>query len=340
MPAHCGTGSMTTSTTVAELMRLYRMLYRQDKEEEAARVARQVEALNPVVGRAALELVHHRDTFGAGCCASSHCGSCAECGACSGCCASCCTSPARTAAKDCACGDGCKCCKGDRSDCACGQGCKCKPAKPVAGSGCHGTLVFGIGACLPGMPCPVPMMMPPCPPAPPAASMTVGGPSPLPMPCPMSACPMMSFVGPVPVPLPPPCCCPAACGRHKGPAETGTMREDRSGDCAPVCITANGSRVHISTPAVEVECDRLLSMSRGDRVQLEGNVSVEFRSGDRPATISADQMSVGLRDGSYTIGCPAGGDRVKKHRADTCDGAEATKPDAGEDCPGAAPPRP
>jgi hypothetical protein len=333
---NCGTGNLTTSTTVAELMSLYRMLYRQGKYEEAARVAQDVAVMNPIVGRVAIELVRRAKTTETGYCISLPSGGCAGCTSASPCGTSCSRS-----AKDCACGDGCKCCKGDKSDCACGKACKCKPSKPAAGA-CHGCLTIGLGACLPGMPCAVPAM----------ARFVLYRQQAVCQPCPVQPCPVMTLMGALPPP--PPCCCPvmnernfdimgmaarvseqinsAACSRPAPSCFAPTCaicpaseaRETRAvrWNDTPVCITASGNRIHITTPAVDAECDRVAGMAHGHALLL-GNASVQFHTADRPACISADSISLGLSDGSYVIHCPApGACKVKKPGMGSCTGAE------------------
>jgi hypothetical protein len=79
-------------------------------------------------------------------------------------------------------------------------------------------------------------------------------------------------------------------------------REDKPEQSVPVCITAVSGRVHICSPALEAECDRMIEAAQ-DRVMLEGNVQVEFRTAERPGAIFADRIALGLQDATYEVNC-------------------------------------
>jgi hypothetical protein len=280
------TNDMTISDTVYDLMGLYRMVYRQGNYKAAADIARRVEMLNPILGQAALSLVSASTECNVqwGCCVLRGPNPC--CSAAASCC------KANQTAKNCACGTDCTCCKGDTSNCACGKSCKCQPAKPSAAGVNRLIISFLPLPCAPGMPCsmlPVPFVFNSAPACAPANA------------CPANAaCPFMGLVGPAPVAVR---CCPATacstCPPCCQPCQASPAQ--RIEKTTPVCITASGSRVHISTPSAEVECDRVTSMERGGRVQLEGNVCVRFLRDGGSAAVSAEHISLGLRDGSYQI---------------------------------------
>jgi hypothetical protein len=325
----------STRATVVELMRLFRMLYRQGRFQDAEAVAKQVLSLDPVLGRAALMLTSCRSEQGA----------CMTGGACAGSCrrqtgtASQQGCRCRTPAGSCACGDGCKCCQGDKSKCACGQACKCKK---TAG---HAAVAI---LCRPALPnlvwsavAPAPLMPLPCPPVALGSQFAACAP-----PCPI-------FAGPAPV-----CTCVPPCGVAVPPAgccvlpmpSVGPAKPVRGLTCATVIaapakpskpeggteirISAVGGRVHIETPCVQVECDRVISLQGQDRVLMEGRVDVQFRSGMHPANIVAQRMAVGLRDGSYdvmphTAGCCT--QKATKAAAGCSHGCHAVKPAAHEE---------
>jgi hypothetical protein len=264
MPAPNPTANdMSVSDTVYELMQLYRMVYRQGNHEAAAAIARRVEALNPILGQAALGLIGAGSTecrVRWGCCIISGCNAC--CNAAVACC------KVNQAAKTCACGKNCECCKGNTANCACGNSCSCLPAKPIGKY--HLEL--------------------------------------LPLPCPMmfvpvvfrAAAPACTRNQPVCTDRSP-CCC-RNCNANGCHAQKDT----------PICITACGGRVHISTPAAEVECDRVTALGQSGQVQLEGHVCVQFHSGDGSAAISAENVSLDVNDGSYTINGLTAGQMVNK----------------------------
>jgi hypothetical protein len=328
VPAPAGPEGLSTTDAVAELMLLYRMLYRQGKHEEAGQIARQVQKLSPFVGDAALALIGRH-----GCCATSSTGGCAECGARCGCCASCCTQACQAATRSTCAGD-CKSAKDDGSNCCCTGACQCKgPAKPTSPCAqCIGGMAFVFRPGLPG-PVPLPMMLP-LPPPPCAGPVAC-------MPCPLGPpYPMMGACGPLPgLPMPAgPCCmAPTPCAKPSKPtcheackcAEAATMPAKPEG-CTPICITASGGRVHIATPSVEVECDRLITLDGHERAVVEGNVNVQLRVAHQPAGIIAERIAVGLRDGTYEINPDQGtAARVKCEGADPTTGC-TTMPPADE----------
>jgi hypothetical protein len=312
VPAQASPGSAAARTTVAELMKLYRMLYAKGSMADAARVAQVVERLDPILGRMALGLA---STSAACACKTCKCES-----------------------KD------CQCSKGNSSACPCAKACNCKGSTTSArrGGGNRECIGFIFHPGLGGLPIPLPVSVAssePCP-VPAYSQCPVCMPAPvcLPMPttnelaarllvsqayvpstcvpCPMGTCPI---VGPMPLPastcpvtVPAPCkpAKPIKQSRSGGGGITVT-RVTRPQGQIPVCITAVGGRVHISTRAVEAECDRLVTQSAQDRVILEGNVQVEFRTADRPGAIFAELITLGLRDASYEVNCQAGSGMVK-----------------------------
>jgi hypothetical protein len=298
VPAPSRQENATNRTTVAELMRLYRMLYKQGKREEAGIVAQAVCQLDPLLGRTALVLAVAQASAPKNCCTTQAFRACGTGGACGVCC---CTQAATPCAcKTCKCDSKeCKCGKGDSSACGCAKGCKCsvpkkttsrpdKPCRKVIG------LLFQAG-----LPCPLLLPLPMvgqvtiCPNAP-VASMEA---------CTATApcCPTM---GGCCMPAPTTCCCDvptsSACQPAK-PTGCGT------GEDAPVTISAAGNRVCVKSPAVTATCDRITTQGSADRVILEGNVQVDFCSPDRPGTIVADRIAVGLSDGTYDVDCLGNG---------------------------------
>jgi hypothetical protein len=122
------------------------------------------------------------------------------------------------------------------------------------------------------------------------------------------------------LPMPVGTCCmgPAACAKPSKPIgqeachSCAAIRQPcQAQDTAPICITAAGNRVHIATPTVDVECDRVITLQGHDRALVEGNVNVQLRVAYQPAGIVAERMMVGLRDGTYEINPGQGAEAVR-----------------------------
>jgi hypothetical protein len=322
-----------------ELLKLYRVFYREGHYHAAEIVAGRALQLDPSNGaadaalsmaRMAIDALDHCEGM---CCdyedceadtaPAPRCGMCvvtgAVCGACTGCCErdtnACCKKAARTS---CACGADCPCCKDE--PCACGEKCCCKKtSRPSVRNDAPLRVIViqvpammcppcpacpGLQAALPHpvpamIPHPLPgMMPPPAPPmfAPPPMNVMVPNygcpPPPAPgwnMPCPTATAEQLPR--PRMVDAPAPAMMGLMCGAANTPAPDAMK------------ITICGKQVSITCPSLKACCDTVTALPDG-RALLEGNVSVKFTRGDRPARIQARRIIVDLEDGSYEISPP------------------------------------
>jgi hypothetical protein len=327
-----------------ELLKLYRVFYREGHYHAAEIVAGRALQLDPSNGaadaalcmaRMATDAIDHAE----GMCGdyedceadtipAPRCGMCvvsgAACGACEGCCErdtkACCKKAAKTS---CACGEDCPCCKDE--PCACGAKCGCKKTgrQNVRNDAAPRVIVIQVPA----------MMCPPCPVCPglqaalphPVPAMI---PHPIPgmMPPPMNfAPPPMNFAPPpmdarVPdygyQPVPPPGYTP---WRPTPMAEQlprpRMVEAPVPGVMGLMCGAANtpapdAMKITVCGKQVSITCPSLkaccdtVTALPDGRALLEGNVSVTFTRDDRPAKIKAQRMIVDLEDGSYEVSPP------------------------------------
>jgi hypothetical protein len=59
--------------------------------------------------------------------------------------------------------------------------------------------------------------------------------------------------------------------------------------------------IRLVTPCLEATCEHLKYLGSGERVLLEGSVSVKFHRADRPTQVTGQRMIINLRDGSFEL---------------------------------------
>jgi hypothetical protein len=196
----------------------------------------------------------------------------------------------------------CKCAKGDHA--CCKEGCACKTC---AKGGCcgnkeaHHALVFVL--CPSGMPCPLPVPM--CLPVNHPCAVCQGHMAP-----PAPSMPVFHVAAPMPTAemLPPPHCgpgCPVCVPSCQGYCPVGgcpaCAPAPRAAEGSRVVITSKNGRVHVSTPTIDAECDRIISYDAGHRLVMEGTGTITFHAKTEGTVLLADRIAVSLKDGSYTI---------------------------------------
>jgi hypothetical protein len=295
-----------------ELVRLYRILYREGHYRAAEIVAARAVKLDPQDARAHHALITARMVAGP---LTPQCeGAQEECvvpctpAAVKGGCGS---DRAGSVKLPCACGENCCCATAPSRPCACGESCPCKKKSRrqnviraeirihMSGAGINsdqglvGRTVpnernFDIR--LPGrVGCqPVAVEVKPCCAPVPAEGCCVG---------PVQLWPHLGLRVVKPVKKPKPELMPAAPMMNvmplAAPAPQPIPMHLRVGTC--------GKQIFLACPCLEACCDSITSLDSEGRVLLEGDVTVSFLITDRPAKIVCQRMVVNLKDGSYEV---------------------------------------